>query len=47
MLLEYKNTGSGNPWIHISLKESGNRAQLMTFHNHRRYGDVGKFYNLA
>ena len=47
LLLEYKNTGSGNPWIHISLKESGNRAQLMTFHNHRRYGDAGKFYNLA
>ena len=47
LLLEYKNTGSGNPWIHISLKESGNRAQLMTFHNHRRYGDSGKFYNLA
>ena len=47
MLLEYKNTGSGNPWIHISLKESGNRTQIMTFHNHRRYGEVGKFYNLA
>ena len=47
MLLEYKNTGSGNPWIHISLKESGNRAQVMTFHNHRRYGEVGNFYNLA
>ena len=47
LLLEYKNTGSGNPWIHISLKESGNRAQVMTFHNHRRYGEVGNFYNLA
>ena len=47
LLLEYKNTGSGNPWIHISLKESGNRAQVMTFHNHRRYGEAGKLYNLA
>ena len=47
LLLEFKNTGSGLPWIHISLKDSGNRAQIMTFFNHRRYGDVGKFYQLA
>ena len=47
LLLEFKNTGSGNPWIHISCKAGGNRTQIMTFHNHRRYGDAGKFYNLA
>jgi len=47
LLLEFKNTGSGLPWIHISLKDSGNRAQIMTFYNHRRYGEVGKFYQLA
>jgi hypothetical protein len=47
LLLEYKNTGSGLPWIHVSLKDSGNREQIMTFFNHSRYGEVGTFYQLA
>ena len=47
LLLEYKNTGTGNPWIHLSLVPSGNRGLAMTFWNHRRYKDIGKFYNLA
>ena len=47
LLLEYKNTGTGLPWIHISIKDSGNRQQLMTFFNHRRYGDIGNLYQLA
>lgn len=39
LLLEYKTTGSGQPWIHVSHKISGNRAatasnKVMTFMNH-------------
>ena len=38
LLLEYKTTGSGQPWIHVSHKLSGNRAaggnKVMTFMNH-------------
>jgi hypothetical protein len=47
LLLEFKNTGTGMPWIHLSLKDFGNRTQIMTFFNHRRYGEVGRFYQLA
>ena len=47
LILEFKNTGSGLPWIHISCKDSGNRNQIFTMWNHRRYGDIGKFYQLA
>jgi hypothetical protein len=47
LLLEYKNTGTGNPWIHLSLTPSSNRGQSMTFWNHSRYKNVGTFYNLA
>lgn len=47
LLLEFKNTGSGLPWIHISLKESGNRNMIFTMWNHSRYREVGRFYQLA
>ena len=47
LILEYKNTGSGLPWIHISCKDAGNRLSIFTMYNHRRYGDTGKFYQLA
>ena len=47
LILEYKNTGSGLPWIHISCKDAGNRETIFTMFNHRRYGDTGKFYQLA
>ncbi len=47
LILEYKNTGSGLPWIHISCKDSGNRAMIFTMYNHKRYKDTGKFYQLA
>ena len=47
LILEYKNTGSGLPWIHISCKDAGNRAMIFTMYNHRRYKDTGKFYQLA
>lgn len=32
-LLEYKTTGSGRPWHHISFNKNGNRAQVCTFMN--------------
>lgn len=35
MLLEYKSTGTGNPWIHLSFSRSGNRNTVSTFFNHR------------
>lgn len=33
LLLEYKTTGSGLPWIHISFNKSSNRKQVLTFLN--------------
>lgn len=39
LLLEYKTTGSGLPWIHISFNISGNRKQVMTFMNDKKYAD--------
>lgn len=33
LILEYKTTGTGNPWIHISFNKAGNRAQVFTFMN--------------
>jgi len=47
LILEFKNTGTGLPWIHISCKDAGNRNQIFTMWNHSRYGDIGKFYQLA
>jgi len=32
-LLEYKSTGSGLPWHHISFNKAGNRGQVCTFMN--------------
>ena len=32
-LLEYKTTGSKNPWHHISFNKDGNRKQVLTFMN--------------
>jgi hypothetical protein len=37
LLLEYKTTGTGLPWIHISFNKAGNRKQVLTFLNNRRY----------
>lgn len=47
LILEFKNTGSGLPWIHISCKETGNAALILTMYNHRNYKETGKFYQLA
>lgn len=35
LILEYKTTGSGMPWIHISFNKAGNRNQVFTFMNDR------------
>lgn len=39
LLLEYKTTETKQPWIHISFVTGGNRNKVMTFMNHRKYGD--------
>ncbi len=37
LLLEYKTTGTGLPWIHISFNKTSNRSQVLTFLNDRVY----------
>lgn len=39
LLLEYKTTGTRNPWIHISFNSGGNRNQVMTFMNDKRHAN--------
>ena len=40
LILEYKNFGTGLPWIHISLKRNKpQRYQVMTFFNHKKVAD--------
>jgi len=36
-LLEYKTTGTGLPWLHISFNKAGNRKQVLTFLNNRTF----------
>jgi hypothetical protein len=38
LLLEYKTTGSGLPWIHISFDKNNNRKQVLTLLNDKTYG---------
>jgi len=48
LLLEYKTTGTGMPWIHISFNKEGNRqnsTKNMTFMNHTPYKPY--YINLA
>ena len=45
-LLEYKTTGTGKPWHHISFNAAGNRGQVFTFMNDKNCkgpGTVGLF----
>jgi hypothetical protein len=37
LILEYKTTGSRQPWIHVSFNGKGNRNQVLTFMNNKRY----------
>lgn len=39
LLLEYKTTGTGLPWIHISFDANRNRQQIMTFLNDKKHSD--------
>lgn len=45
LILEY--SGSSTTWIHVSVKQSGNRSQLFTMHNHKRISDFGEFKLIA
>jgi hypothetical protein len=38
LLLEYKTTGSGLPWIHVSFNKTSNRKQVLTLLNNKTYG---------
>ena len=38
LLLEYKTTGTGLPWIHISFNSNGNRQQVLTLMNNKTAG---------
>jgi hypothetical protein len=39
LILEYKDRGTGLPWIHISCKASGNRNEVMTFYEDKKRCD--------
>lgn len=41
-ILEYKNTGTKLPWIHISYRRNDRRGMAMTFFNHQRVGRIGR-----
>ena len=47
LILEYKTTGTRLPWIHLSLTDTSNRAQIFTMMNHNRVSSLGEFQNLA
>lgn len=38
LLLEYKTTGTGLPWIHVSFNKDNQRKQVLTLLNDRTYG---------
>ena len=38
LLLEYKTTGTGLPWIHVSFNKDNLRKQVLTLLNDRTYG---------
>ena len=45
ILLEYKDTGSGLPWIHISFKVDQPRKLMFTYFNHKK--KANQFVDLA
>tara|TARA_Y100001973_G_C5196480_1_gene334598 strand:+ start:403 stop:2175 length:1773 start_codon:yes stop_codon:yes gene_type:complete len=48
LILEFKNTGTGLPWIHCSFSSSGKqRAQHFTMFNNRRVSEFGEFKQYA
>lgn len=40
-ILEYKTTGTGKPWHHISFNPAGNRGQVLTFMNDKNANGPG------
>lgn len=36
LILEYKDTGTGMPWIHCSFNKDGNRGAIYTYFNHTK-----------
>jgi hypothetical protein len=48
-ILEYKTTGSKQPWHHISFNMAGNRSQIFTFLNDKNFKGPGVqgLYNLT
>ena len=40
-ILEYKTTGTGKPWHHISFNKAGNRGQVLTFMNDKNAKGAG------
>jgi len=36
LILEYKDTGTQNPWIHVSYNKNGNRGEVYTYFNHSK-----------
>ena len=47
LILEYKTTGSGNPWIHISFNKNGNRNLIYTYINDKyKMEGLGDFSNI-
>ena len=48
LLLEYKTTGTKNPWIHVTFNRNGNRRTFGTFMNHKyASGGRGALLNLG
>jgi len=39
LILEYKTTETRQPWIHISFVYGGNNNKVLTYMNHRKFGD--------
>ena len=37
LLLEYKDTGTKLPWIHVSFKVDNPRKIILTYNNHKKF----------
>ena len=47
IILQYRTTGSGMPWIHLGCKESGNRSDMITQYNGKittELGQIAQYY---
>jgi hypothetical protein len=39
LLLEYKDTGTKLPWIHVSFKVDNPRKIILTYNNHKKFSN--------